>query len=130
MGKTVFRGGLAVFLFKELGKILYVKDAAMKGNGLNLQTGASQKIGGIFHPSLAHISRKRFARFLAKDGGKIAVGNFKSLSQSAKGKVCRQIRVNKKNDPFHHGRKSAERMFSHKAAIGTEHFEHKSLNCI
>ena len=39
-------------LFEELGEVLHVQNAAVLGDGLDLQGGAVQQLGGQAHPLL------------------------------------------------------------------------------
>lgn len=84
-------GGEGVIFFKELGKIIGVRDAAMLGNGLDLQGAALQKMPGGLHALLKYPLGHGLARFLVEKSGKIAGGNILLPGQGMQAQIPGKI---------------------------------------
>ena len=55
MEQAVLRGRQSALTLEQLGEVLDIHDAAVKGDGLYLQVGGVEQIRGVFDPSLADI---------------------------------------------------------------------------
>ena len=92
---------------EQLGKVLYIHDAAVQGNGLDLQIGGIEQVDGIFDAPRPYVFRERFTCFFFEYGAKISQANPLTGGQAAWRKIGRQIGVDHENGLLNDGREAA-----------------------
>ena len=78
-GLPVFLGSLTRVLFEDLGKIMHIHNAAVLGNGLDLQPGVSQKMLCVVDPTAVDKVCDGLSRFLFEQRRQIAAADIQGF---------------------------------------------------